>query len=353
MIDNYLEDVNTLPEQVEINKQDIKNLKNYIKEAYKCNIPLEQEPQSVQLSTTNAPSGTSTGWLLDTNANLFKIVGNETIGNELLILIFYTNITGPQGATGPQGPIGPQGPKGARGYSVFTTTENITIDTLNINLNTITPTISSSDIDSIVIGANGGYARITGFSSNRAEITFLGTLKGEKGDIGLTGTSITGVEEISNEIVGTQTLTTLRIHYSNETHDDIVVYAENGAVSTNKYIHRLKFSLSDKYSTYYYPIAYILNNDNTPFTSETLKNYLIENGFNNYNKVIPTTPLLFVNQTDKLNTLLGITYVNGDTSFSFNYFNFNATIDGNNNISIKVSSGNGAQYATLIEDNVF
>ena len=348
MIDNYLEDVNTLPKQVEINKQDIKNLKNYIKEAYKCNIPLEQEPQSVQLSTTNAPSGTSTGWLLDTNANLFKIVGNETIGNELLILIFYTNITGPQGATGPQGPKGP------RGYSVFTTTENITNDTLNINLNTITPTISSSDIDSIIIGANGGYARITGFSSNRAVVTFLGTLKGEKGDIGLTGTSITGVEEISDEIVGTQTLTTLRIHYSNETYDDIVVYAENGAVSTNKYIHRLKFSVSDKYNFYYYPYAYIFNNDNTPFTAETLQNYLIQNGYNSSTKVINTTPLSFIGSgTDEIWFLLGITYINGGTSFSFQTFNFTGTIDENNNITIKATTGYGAQYAVLIEDEVF
>lgn len=138
MIDNYLENVNTLPEQVEINKQDIKNLKLYIQEAYKCILPLDPEPQSVSLNSTNAPSGTNKGWLVDTQGNLFKIVGNEYIGQELLVIVYYTNIKGQDGV------------------------------------------------------------------------------------------SITRVEEVSNEIVGSQTLTTIRIYFSNNTTDDIKVYAENG-----------------------------------------------------------------------------------------------------------------------------
>ena len=139
MIDNYLEDVNTLDQQVEINKKDIENLKLYIQEAYKCILPLDPEPQSVSLNSTNAPTGTEKGWLIDINGNLFKIVGNETIGQELLVIVYYTNIKGQDGV------------------------------------------------------------------------------------------SITRVEEVSNEIVGSQTLTTLRINFSNGTTDQVIVYAENGA----------------------------------------------------------------------------------------------------------------------------
>lgn len=51
--------------------------------------------------------------------------------------------------------------------------------------------------------------------------------KGDKGDPG--ATSITGVEEVSNEVIGNQTATTLRIYLSDGTFDDVVVYAKNGS----------------------------------------------------------------------------------------------------------------------------
>lgn len=52
--------------------------------------------------------------------------------------------------------------------------------------------------------------------------------KGDKGDKGEQGVSVTGVDEVSDEVVGSQTLTTLRFHFSNGTNDEVVVYAENG-----------------------------------------------------------------------------------------------------------------------------
>ena len=48
-----------------------------------------------------------------------------------------------------------------------------------------------------------------------------------KGDPG--ATSITGVEEVSYEVIGNQTATTLRIYLSDGTFDDVVVYAKNGS----------------------------------------------------------------------------------------------------------------------------
>lgn len=47
---------------------------------------------------------------------------------------------------------------------------------------------------------------------------------------------ISGIEEVSDEVVGNQTLTTLRAHYTDGTTDEFPVYAENGS---KLYLHIL------------------------------------------------------------------------------------------------------------------
>lgn len=70
--------------------------------------------------------------------------------------------------------------------------------------------------------------------------------KGDKGDKGEQGVSVTGVDEVSNEVVGGQTLTTLRFNFSNGTNNEVVVYAENGkSGGTKLYAHSLTISLKD------------------------------------------------------------------------------------------------------------
>ena len=68
--------------------------------------------------------------------------------------------------------------------------------------------------------------------------------KGDKGDKGEQGVSVTGVDEVSNEVVGSQTLTTLRFNFSNGTNNEVVVYAENGKVSSGntRYLHSVKIT---------------------------------------------------------------------------------------------------------------
>ena len=63
--------------------------------------------------------------------------------------------------------------------------------------------------------------------------------KGDKGDKGEQGASVTGVDEVSNEVVGGQTLTTLRFNFSNGTNDEVVVHAENGKSGGKLYRHSL------------------------------------------------------------------------------------------------------------------
>lgn len=54
--------------------------------------------------------------------------------------------------------------------------------------------------------------------------------RGDTGATGKDGISIIGIEEVSDEIVGAQTLTTIRAHYSNGETDEIPIYAQNGSV---------------------------------------------------------------------------------------------------------------------------
>lgn len=51
---------------------------------------------------------------------------------------------------------------------------------------------------------------------------------GPTGPKGADGVSITGIDTVSDEVVGDETLTTLRAHYSNSTTDEFVVTAKNG-----------------------------------------------------------------------------------------------------------------------------
>lgn len=71
---------------------------------------------------------------------------------------------------------------------------------------------------------------------------------GAKGDKGEQGVSVTGVDEVSNEVVGSQTLTTLRFNFSNGTNNEVVVHAENGKNASGGgklYLHYILGSTSN------------------------------------------------------------------------------------------------------------
>lgn len=76
--------------------------------------------------------------------------------------------------------------------------------------------------------------------------------KGDKGDKGEQGVSVTGVDEVSNEVVGTQTLTTLRFNFSNGTNNEVVVHAENGkgASGGKLYLHYIIGSTLTTYNNF-------------------------------------------------------------------------------------------------------
>ena len=76
-------------QQIYKNMKDIEELQKQTKKVYRTTESLSSSDNTVLLSTVNCPESENNGWLLDTNANLFSITGNN--GTYLLIL-YYTNV---------------------------------------------------------------------------------------------------------------------------------------------------------------------------------------------------------------------------------------------------------------------
>ena len=134
---------------------------------------------------------------------------------------------------------------------IFNFADGTKIETGYIQVKGETGATGAKIIKTELIGqdANGGNIYKQTFDDGTtATFTAPKGAKGDKGDTGATGAtgatgvSVTGIEEVSDEIVGTQTLTTLRVHYSNGETDEIPVYAENGKVDFSEYpfINRIK-----------------------------------------------------------------------------------------------------------------
>lgn len=81
--------VNSPEQQVWANMKEIEELKKLIKKCYKTSESLTSASITVARNTTNVPEDVTYGWLVDADANLFDITGNN--GTTLLI-VYYTNV---------------------------------------------------------------------------------------------------------------------------------------------------------------------------------------------------------------------------------------------------------------------
>lgn len=87
-------------QQVYKNMKDIEALQEVIKPEYNTTAELTDSSVSVALSTTNAPAGTTEGWIITQDGLKFKITGGDETN---LLLEFYSDLKGPQGEQGPSG----------------------------------------------------------------------------------------------------------------------------------------------------------------------------------------------------------------------------------------------------------
>ena len=84
-------------EQIYKNADDIEELQKVIKPEYTTAEALTSSSVSVAIADTNAPSGTTDGWLLTQGGLKFKINGGDDTN---LLLEFYADLKGPQGIPG-------------------------------------------------------------------------------------------------------------------------------------------------------------------------------------------------------------------------------------------------------------
>ena len=83
--------LNSMPQQVEENKNNIKLLAQYLKEAYNTSLDLGDSAVSIAISDTNATADTIDGWLITNDGYLYKITSGD--GTNLL-LEYYTRLKG-------------------------------------------------------------------------------------------------------------------------------------------------------------------------------------------------------------------------------------------------------------------
>ena len=103
---------NTMPEQVQENKDNIKSILAGIKELYSTTETLTEQSETIEQSLTTVPRGTKKGFLIDAEANLFNIL---SVVENVVYIKYMSNLKGEAGSQGPRGEAGPQGPQGEAG----------------------------------------------------------------------------------------------------------------------------------------------------------------------------------------------------------------------------------------------
>ncbi len=124
-----------------------------------------------------------------------------------------------------------------------------------------------------------------GTSVTTPKVTLPKGDKGDKGDKGEKGVSVNGIDTVSYEVVGDETLTTLRANYSNDTTNEFVVTAKNGANSTI-YTHLVKLK-SGNYNLFFK----VISTKETLTLNDALKQ--IPDIDPNYNTQSPKIPACF------------------------------------------------------------
>lgn len=219
--------LNSLPKQVEVNMENIEILANYLKDVYKTSLELNKTDVSIAISNTNAPVDTKDGWLLDSRGLLFHITGGD--GTNLL-LDFYTDMKGEKGDSGSSGAS--SNDKG----TYITHVDPIEIDGVYVTSTNYIDNISNDDIP---IQENDIIIYID--SNDEPTYVFL----------------VTSIND-----------TTLSL-------------TKTGTYSKGKKMYLHNIVLRD--GTYKQFISFIIINDDiTPFTKETLTNYIYDNFDSNH-----------------------------------------------------------------------
>lgn len=185
MANFVFEDYNSMPEQVEENKKNIKELIKFIKPVYKSNVALTTSSISVAISDTNAPSDTIQGWLIDENGLFFQITNGD--GTNLLI-DYYATLKGDTGATGQDGADGTNGTNGTDGTGVILLhDQQLTIGQTSIILDSYFSQLPK--FNDVVLDENGTIGTVTNIIGSDVYVLGEFSIKGANGQNGADGTT--------------------------------------------------------------------------------------------------------------------------------------------------------------------
>lgn len=270
-------------QQVWQNMKDIEALQEKIKPEYNTTAELTETSVSVALSTTNAPAGTTEGWIITQDGLKFKITGGDDTN---LLLEFYANLKGPQGESGAALNIDDNTTSLTKVWSSSKTNNEISgliRDDITSNFNTwssdqqtrllssgIAWTTTDKDgddqisLDNIYIGN-----RTAAESTSIIKVPMLkvsDVIVYVDGD--LKAKTLYRVASISSGVATVSKVCDFGGGSKSYQHN-IYVYGSNTSGGTTRYIN---VSIT------------IENNDNTPFTFTSLLTYLNDKGFNSSSK---------------------------------------------------------------------
>lgn len=222
-------------------------------------------------------------------------------------------------------------------------------------LKLIKKALDESVLKDITVSQDGASAVFTfnfedGTSISTPAVTLPKGNTGAKGDKGEQGVSVTSVDEVSNEVVGGQTLTTLRFNFSNGTNNEVVVHAENGknASGGKLYVHNIEIRRTGDYSIPVFTCQ-ILNSRATQLELTDFQNHnnvgcIVNAKMQGVNEtIVPPTTFIAWNQIEILTvnnnpTKVAITFEQAYpfSDAEFTVFEFDLT-DGNTSYSDTVT----------------
>lgn len=92
IIDNFnYTGATNLPQQVLKNRNDIEELKEYIRPYYKCTIALNTTDELIARSDTNVPGDATKGFIVDINGKMFELITITDSDN--IVISFWATLT--------------------------------------------------------------------------------------------------------------------------------------------------------------------------------------------------------------------------------------------------------------------
>lgn len=297
-------------QQVYKNMKDIEELQDIIKPMYKATTSLTSSSTTILISSTNAPDGTKSGWLIDTNGLLFKITGGDETS---LLITYYSDLKGPQGESGASLQIDDSDVSNSKVWSSNKTYNHINnVNDKGVYYTTTQPTQVDSTTYELAQSSVGNKSTEVKFQEKDLIIYI---------DSNDNPTSIYEISHVSTDLTLTK----------------VADYAKGSKL----YQHNITLSETGYTAELY---IFIINNNPNAMTLDDVKTWLNDKGYNVYTKLYKniggyrattSTPQKYI-----VGGLKGVYNDSGTIRLSYKDYNGSSWVDA------------GLSFTTLDEDDV-